>query len=691
MEDLKKRLADLAKTDIFEVANEIDNFVGYPFYLDYKKANILTCDDWKYKSGGIPQGCLMLAFYKNPFNTVQSDEAILLRAIKPCAIPSDSDLVTSKIEFYKENIDITSAKSKDNTLDDFTRFEFSFSGMECSILGTFYKNTEGNTEFGADVENFFSSHYYKVYKLKGKYLEYVVNRPDDDKPLKPDANFSLGNVRYSSSRNTKGANTDAEKEPSDIHNEETVYIHTNDILGKRTALFGMTRTGKSNTVKKIIEATETLSLKAKLNLDTSEESFEQSAKPFTEEEIPKYPVGQIIFDVNGEYANKNLQDGTAIFEKYNSKTLRYSILKKIEPGFNIMKVNFYKDIETGFEYILNYLEDDNSDYLTGFKVVSFQIPEKDDYNGWKKYNKHKSIYFCCLDKAGFVTNQDISLKISINQQLETLLIEKEADYLAKKIVKKTNSSDLEGLTIQEAYAFWKIIWDNRSDDCFKQIEKANKGKDWLTEEIRSLLVMLFQKKEAGQIVSGFVKFKSALELHDGSLKSSFQKDIWTQLRKGGIVIVDLSQGNPKIQRIFSNDICQYIFKNSMNSFVNAKPNNFIQFYFEEAHNLFPKKDDKDLSQIYNRIAKEGAKLNLGLIYATQEVSSISSNILKNTQNWFIAHLNNEDEIKELRKFYDFSDFADSLIRFSANNDKGFVRMKTYSNPFVVPVQIELFK
>lgn len=66
----------------------------------------------------------------------------------------------------------------------------------------------------------------------------------------------------------------------------------------------------------------------------------------------------------------------------------------------------------------------------------------------------------------------------------------------------------------------------------------------------------------------------------------------------------------------------------MNAFVNNVPNNFIQFYFEEAHNLFPKKDDKDLSQIYNRIAKEGAKLNLGMIYATQEVSSISSNILK---------------------------------------------------------------
>lgn len=682
-DNLKERLEKIANTDIFDVATQTDNFVGYPFYLDYKKANILTCDDWKYKSGGIPQGCLLLAFYHNPFNKIESKEAILLRAIKPCSIPSDSDLVMSKIEFYKEDVDITTTNSKGNALDDFTRFEFSFSGMECSVLGTFYKNEKGGTEFGADVENFFSSHYYKVYKVTGQYLEYIVNNPDNDAPLSPESNFHIGNVRYSSSRNRQ----------QDIADEEAkVYIHTNDILGKRTALFGMTRTGKSNTVKKIIEATENLSDKAQLGLETANESFEEKSKPFTKNDLPKYPVGQIIFDINGEYANRNLQDGTAIFEKYKSKTIRYSILsKKEDTDFRTMKVNFYQDIPTGFEYILQYLEDDKGDYLTGFKVINFERPGEEDYSGWNKYNKHKSIYFCCLDKAGFKSKKKIELKIIINKQIVDILKEENADTILKKIVEKPKSTNLEKLSIDEAEDFWSIMWRLKDSEHFKKLKKDNNGKDWLTEEIKSLLVMLFQKKESGQIVSGYTKFKSALELHDGSLESSFQDDIWKHIRKGGIVIVDLSQGNPKIQRIFSNDICNYIFKKAMNHFINADPNNFIQFYFEEAHNLFPKKDDKDLSQIYNRIAKEGAKLNLGLIYATQEVSSISSNILKNTQNWFIAHLNNEDEIKELRKFYDFSDFADSLIRFSAKNDKGFVRMKTYSNPFVVPVQINLFK
>ena len=125
----------------------------------------------------------------------------------------------------------------------------------------------------------------------------------------------------------------------------------------------------------------------------------------------------------------------------------------------------------------------------------------------------------------------------------------------------------------------------------------------------------------------------------------------------------------------------------MDRFINNQPANYIQMYFEEAHNLFPKKTDSDLTLIYNRIAKEGAKLRLGLVYATQEVSSISANVLKNTQNWFVSHLNNQDELREIAKYYDFEDFVDSLRR---TTDKGFIRMKTYSNAFIVPVQIDRF-
>src|SRR3990172_4270210 len=156
-------ISRIAKVDLFArdgttARYKAGEFVGRPFHLDYDKAYLLVADAWKNKVGGVPQGSFLLAYYENEH---EIQEALLLRVLQPAGLPTDPDVISSMVEYYKDNLRTTGTETQ---LDTFTQYEFSFSGLECRILGTFYKDNEGSTRFGADVENFYSAHHYSVLK-----------------------------------------------------------------------------------------------------------------------------------------------------------------------------------------------------------------------------------------------------------------------------------------------------------------------------------------------------------------------------------------------------------------------------------------------------------------------------------------------------------------------------------------------
>ena len=125
--------------------------------------------------------------------------------------------------------------------------------------------------------------------------------------------------------------------------------------------------------------------------------------------------------------------------------------------------------------------------------------------------------------------------------------------------------------------------------------------------------MLTRKRKSGgnADVSGYRKLQPFKQYHSPSNTSSFEGDIVSKLRAGGIVIIDLSQGDPKLQATYSERICRRIFNDGMARFIANENQNYIQLYFEEAHNLFPKKDDSDLSQIYNEAVEDDVSVFVG--------------------------------------------------------------------------------
>ena len=76
-------------------------FVARPFRLSYSKAEILVADAWKQKAKGIPQGCFLLAYYDNELDDKANIEAVLLRVIQPTKLPTDQDVISSMVEYYK--------------------------------------------------------------------------------------------------------------------------------------------------------------------------------------------------------------------------------------------------------------------------------------------------------------------------------------------------------------------------------------------------------------------------------------------------------------------------------------------------------------------------------------------------------------------------------------------------------------
>jgi len=119
---------------------------------------------WKLRVGGIPQSCFLLAFYDHNQSQDGAAEAVLLRVLRPAPLPSDNDIVASMVEYYKDNI--RTGDTARSQLDTFTRYEFSFSGLECSILGSFYRNSAGDLRFGADLENFYSPPEFPKHRIR---------------------------------------------------------------------------------------------------------------------------------------------------------------------------------------------------------------------------------------------------------------------------------------------------------------------------------------------------------------------------------------------------------------------------------------------------------------------------------------------------------------------------------------------
>ena len=642
-----------------------DNFIGWVYSIDYDSALVVTNDAWKSKVNGVPHNSFLIASSFNPQNyasaTQLEKEVILLRVIGTCKLPQDDDMIRTKIDNYQNQTDVY--LSSDKGYDPITQNRLQFGGLKCRVLGTFYmKNSELN--MGSDIESFSVSMRMSVYMPKAEALSMIVNYVDPirkkrfkeelsalgiHKDLLP---FEIGTVRYTSTdRLHRASETD----------KVSFHIQPSDFLARRTAVLGMTRTGKSNMIKQTISVVKNIADNCNL------------------------PIGQLVFDINGEYANANKQDNGSISDLYAEGCERYRMIPT--EGFSHLLNNFYSELQEGLtilgELIRENKKDGSADIDT-FLGMSLEKPDPHEEPGeYKRWLVKTALYKTLLKRAGYNYNGVFSVKFEANKKVREAV-----DAVINADVEPGCEVHLDpnkSLTYEEAYKWFIAARTANKDKKETGKLKSSSGSNWFDEECVAMLNLLDGHNNNDSYIRGFRTIECGRPYHAPYRNKDVCEEIYQHLIQGKIVILDLSVGQAQLRERLSKRIAKYVFDNSMNCFTSGKSPHNIVIYIEEAHNLIGK--GMDLSETWPRLAKEGAKYKIALVYATQEVSSVHPNILANTENWFISHLNSEKEISELAKFYDFSDFKQSLLR---SQDVGFSRVKTLSSPFVVPIQINKF-
>ncbi len=638
-----------------------ENYVGRVYSIDYDNALVVSTDFHKKRVQGIPQNAFLIATAIDPNNYRGIDEfdkeVILLRVIGICKLPQDDDNIRTKLDLIQNTTSIYANKN----IDKLTANQIALCGLECRVLGTFYMKDQ-NLQLGSDIENFSSSLTQQVYIPKGDSLKTIVNYVDpirlknskeDFKKLKIDSEidpFPIGTVRYTSTDRLQ------RKEGEE---KVVVSIQPSDFLARRTAVLGMTRTGKSNMVKQTVAVVKNISKKFKI------------------------PIGQLVFDINGEYANANNQDNGSISDVFKNDCIRYRMMKT--EGFKSLLINFYTQLSEGFQIIYDTITEEKvssaQDINTFINSISFDKPKESSLQ--KRYNVMIAIYKCLLYKAGFEISPNTKIIFEANENVRNVARKNVPstikDALDWFVALRTNAENLANAENSQSGR------DGAKKQWFHMLPSSTKGKLWLDDVCVAMLNMIVCRNSSGVSMYGYRVLLSSKEYHTSERDSDVKEEIYDFLKDGKIVILDMSVGNANLREKLSKDLAKYIFNASMKIFTNAQIPPNIMIYIEEAHNLIGKK--MELTETWPRMAKEGAKYKIGLVYATQEVSSVHPNILSNTENWFVTHINNEAEVKELGKFYDFSDFEKSLLRAQ---DVGFARVKTLSSSFVVPVQIDKF-
>ena len=660
--------------------------VGSVHTLSYSNATVAIYDFHREQAGGLPKGMFLIAAKE-----IGDESFILLRVQKEARLPN----AAANDELRQQGIE-----SSGNTtpwageLDEWVREKVSLHAVECSVLGTFIDLSGGAYRYAEDIDNYYAVNELMVWKPDERTLDLIVNHRHraNDIPMQQTLK-RIGQTRFAAAERDSAIVSDFRLNPTDILKRRTVYL-------------GMSRSGKSNGLKIVAESIYRLRA-----ID------------------PEYRIGQLIFDPSGEYAQDNPQDGKALHKVHEvigcertGEVETYGLLPvPWDKDRKITKINFFgeaipkpwktEEVESamaqlvaGREIIKNIMISETARYTTAFRDADLATPTnaESDHGLQTRYRRTILAYQTSLFAAGLkppVWSPSISglfgkefveaMRTQNNSQSE----HKSEYHSAATIIDNAKSGNQSITWDHLVIVFSAIntfIGDRRSGyEKFNEDYISSHGDAWADPKFRAI-IRIFESTNGPRV------FSRAQQQHSSSTPDDFAESIVAALRKGKLVIIDQSSGEPDQNAEAAERIMWRIFRTQQDLFKIPRQaeetegaEGHIIVYLEEAHNLLPRANVADkLNTVWARSAKEGSKYNIGMVLATQAPSSIMPEILSETDNWILAYLNSENERRVISGYMDFADFLEQIGKVS---EQGFVRIRTLSQAYTVPVQLDKFK
>ncbi|MGW7293097.1 helicase HerA domain-containing protein [Streptomyces xiamenensis] len=654
--------------------------LGGIYHLDYDKAIVITDDFIKREAGGVPRNGFLLAAATVPTKETNApldeDEIILLRVRGTAALPNESELIATRLAAMR-TADVRDQRPE-AVIDNLTNGQIEMSAFDCEVLGTFYADTVARqpyVQWGADIDNVYSGARYFVYLPSAEVLSFIASYPektaDEIESQEEPHLIDTGVVRFASTRR-RAVEAKMDSVP--------VKVRVTDFISRKTAVLGMTRVGKSNTNKTIVTAV-----------------FEHAA-------LTKTNIGQLIFDPQGEYANVNPQDktGLRLLGTGSDRVHIYKMNPKAGDNQEFpLAINFHdtNEFTMVWEMIGNALAEMNASYANAFKTARLLEPSRDEYPtgqaGDREYydvigdvQRGRLAFYALLAKANFAGSATgFSIRFKMDKETRAAF---EAD--RPGVIELANPRQGICAVKSPGAARMVVAWlseriaENLSGSVPPKYQSVNAA-TWQSCEPFMSVLTVFDATVGSAVLN---RIKTLVDFHDPTSRGDLAEKVWADLVAGRLVIIDLSIGSDEVTKILSERLVFRLIERANQRFRANLDNVPIQIVVEEAHNLFDRsksgkstvKDDP-----WVRLAKEAAKYGMGLVYATQEVTSVDKRILSNTSNWIVAHLNSDNETRELSHYYDFAVFAEGLRKVE---DRGYARMKTFSGKYIVPVQIAKF-